>query len=186
MTSTSLNHSIPKPREQPGDEASTTFTSVYEQHSLSVYRYILSRVGNPEDAHDLTAIVFLKAYKRFSSFRGDASVISWLIGIARNQISDHYRGKEPDVALDAIPELPAKGASPEDSIVQRAELKRVSEALNALSDDRREALSLRLFASLSNPEIADAMERSTESVAMLISRGLSDLRQRLETTNDAE
>ena len=181
MTSISLSHGIPKPREQPKDAANTTFTSVYEQHSLSVYRYILSRVGNPEDAHDLTAIVFLKAYKRFSSFRGESRVVSWLIGIARNQISDHYRGEQPDVALDAIPDLPAKGVTPEESIVQRTELKRVSEALNALSDDRREAVSLRLFAGMSNPEIADAMGRSIESVAMLISRGLSDLRQRLET-----
>lgn len=155
------------------------FASIYKQHRLSIYRYILARVGHVEDAQDLTAQVFLKAYQNLASYRGDASIVYWLIGIARYQIIDYHRSAVNDVPLDAFQEMTSSALPIEDALEKEIRLRRVSEALNALSEDRREALSLRLFAHLSNPEIAEIMGKSPEAVAMLVYRGIHDLKKRL-------
>ena len=161
------------------------FASVYTQHRLPIYRYILARVGHVEDAHDLTAQVFLKAYQGAASYRQQTSIIYWLIGIARHQIVDYYRGQRADVPLGAIGELPHPAPSLEPSLAQKERLVRVSEALNALSEDRREALSLRLFAGLSNQEIARVMKKKPAAVAMLVHRGIQDLKLRLGGEDNA-
>jgi RNA polymerase sigma-70 factor (ECF subfamily) len=157
----------------------TDFSTVYYQHRLAIYRYILARVGHIEDSQDLTAQVFLKAYQNAASYRRETAIVYWLIGIARHQIIDYYRRKRTDVSLSDASEIPTPAPSLEDSLEQRERLRRVSEALNVLSEDRREALSMRLFAGLSNPEIAEIMGKSADAVAMLVHRGLQDLKNRL-------
>ena len=175
-----------RPYQWTKDEAADTniidFASVYTQHRLPIYRYILARIGHVEDAQDLTAQVFLKAYQGAASYRKKVSIIYWLIGIARHQIADYYRGKPVDVSLVLANEIPHPAPSLETSLEQKERLVRVSEALNALSEDRREALSLRLFAGLSNQEIATVMGKKTAAVAMLIHRGIQDLKTRLGET----
>lgn len=168
----------PAENESLQDDA-PNFTMIYREHRLAVYRYILARVGHVNDAQDLTAQVFLNAYQHFASYRNDASVIYWLIGIARNQIIDFHRGQRPEADVELDQNVPGTAPPLEDVVARKAQLQRVSDALNALSEDRREALSLRLFAGLSNPEIAGIMDKSVDAIAMLIHRGIQDLKQRI-------
>lgn len=155
------------------------FTAIYETHHSTIYRYILARVGTIEDAQDVTGQVFLKAYQHSESYTGKAPMIYWLIGIARRCVIDHYRRNKPNLLLSDAIELPDSAPSLEDGLEQRNRLKRVSDALGALSEDRREAITLRLFAGLSNSEIADLMGKTIEAIAMLIHRGIQDLKIRL-------
>ena len=136
-------------------------------------------MGNVEDAQDLTAQVFLKAYKNMNNLRQETSIVFWLISIARNQVIDYYRRSKhpPDVML--TDDIPNTTPSPEMLLEQNVRLKRVTEALNGLSDDRREAITMRLFAGLNNTEIAEIMGKTTSAVAMLVHRGIQDLRDRL-------
>ena len=167
-------------RDDPSAREAVDFAAIYQQHRLAIYRYVLARVGHVEDAQDITAQVFPNAYRHVRSYRGRASIIHWLIGIARHHVIDHYRStRQHDLPLDAVQEHPAAAPGIEETLVQRQRLRRVSEAINALSEDRREAISLRLFAGLTNPEIAEVMGKSAEAVAMLVHRGIQDLRLRL-------
>ena len=155
------------------------FGSIYVQHNPAIYRYILARVGYIDDAQDLTAQVFLNAYKNLTSYRQESSLIYWLIGIARHQITDYYRGKKTDFPFINVDEIASPAPPLEETIERQNRLKRISETLNALSEDRREALSMRLFAGLNNQEIAEIMDRSADAVAMLVHRGIQDLKIRL-------
>lgn len=156
------------------------YTTIYQQHKTNIYRYVLSRIGHVEDAQDITAQVFLKAYKNINTYRHEAPIINWLIGIARNLIIDHYRKNQPENTLVNQTEVIAHSSpSLEETLEKKNRLQRVSEALNALSEDRREAISLRLFAGLSNQEIAVLIKKSPEAVAMLVHRGIQDLNTRL-------
>ncbi len=155
------------------------FAEVYQVHRLQVYRYSLSRVGHIDDAQDITAQVFLKAYRNLPNYRQDVPIIAWLMGITRNQIADYHRRHREDISLSVLPDIPSHNKSLEESIEHKHQIKRVTQALNALSDDRRDVLAMRLFAGLKNQEIAEIMGKSPDAVAMLVHRGIQDLKKRL-------
>lgn len=163
----------------PATDKPINFADVYRDHRLAIYRYVLARIGHVDDAHDITAQVFLKAYRNLDNYRQEAPVIAWLMGITRNQLVDYYRGQHEQVSLTVIEDIPATDLSPEASLEHKIRMKRVAQALSALSEDRREAIAMRLFAGLSNPEIAEIMDKSAEAVAMLVYRGVQDLKTRL-------
>jgi RNA polymerase sigma factor (sigma-70 family) len=56
-----------------------------------VFRYLVLRVRRREDAEDLTAEVFAAAVAAIDSFRGDATLLTWLLGIARRKLADARR-----------------------------------------------------------------------------------------------
>src|SRR5262245_37430371 len=56
-----------------------------------VFGYLFLRVRQREDAEDLTAETFAAAYAAIGTFRGEASIITWLIAIARRKLLDHAR-----------------------------------------------------------------------------------------------
>jgi len=166
-------------RERAPDPDALDFTAIYERHQQGVYRYVLARVGHVEDAEDITAQIFVKAYENAAEYRQDAPFAHWLYRIARNHITDFYRTHRQHTPLSAEDELPSQRESVESTLEKEQRLKRVAAALNALSEDRREALSMRLFAGLSNQEIAGIMGKSADAVAMLVYRGVQALKDRL-------
>ena len=62
-----------------------------EEHGDSLYRYALLRVRRPEIAEDLVQETFFAAVRTSGSFRGKSSERSWLCGILKNKICDHFR-----------------------------------------------------------------------------------------------
>ncbi len=70
------------------------FEPLYEKYYIQVFRFVYSRMERKEDAADLTADVFLKAMKALHSYKvTGASFLSWLLVIARNEVSGFYRRK---------------------------------------------------------------------------------------------
>ena len=65
--------------------------AVYTRDLDPIYRFIYSRVGNREDAEDLTSEVFLKAARQLDSGRAEASIADWLYTVARTVLADHWR-----------------------------------------------------------------------------------------------
>lgn len=165
-------------------QSEVDFSTHYQQTSQPVYRYILARVGTIADAHDLTAQAFLAAYENYPRFDHSSTFLTWVIGIARHKIADHYRRQRDEVPLTVASDLPHPAPSPEEATQHSLHMERVAEALAALSEARREAVTMRLFAGMTNPEIAQAMDKTTDAVAMLIHRGIQDLRQRLNIEED--
>ena len=76
---------------RPALTASTDPEHWVEEHGDCLYRYALLRVRRPEVAEDLVQETFLAAVKTFGSFRGKSSERSWLCGILKNKICDHFR-----------------------------------------------------------------------------------------------
>ena len=55
-----------------------------------LYRYALARVRDPEVAEDLVQETFLAALKAKDSFKGRSSVFSWMTGILKHKLIDHF------------------------------------------------------------------------------------------------
>ena len=67
------------------------FQRMYQENRDLIYRYVLSRVGNHEDAEDLTSAIFLKAMGRVDYERPPTMIRRWLIQVARTTLADHWR-----------------------------------------------------------------------------------------------
>jgi len=68
------------------------FESLYVRHRSAVYRYLRTRTTNGDDAADLTALTFERAFVAIARYRpGNAGVRAWFVGIARNAAIDHGR-----------------------------------------------------------------------------------------------
>jgi RNA polymerase sigma-70 factor (ECF subfamily) len=67
------------------------FAELYHRHFIRVYRYHVARTGNIADAQDLTTLTFLAAMEGLASYRGSGTFAAWLMGIARNQMAQHFR-----------------------------------------------------------------------------------------------
>src|SRR5690242_4091299 len=64
---------------------------VFASYVDPVYRFLYRRVGNREDAEDLTSEVFLKATRALDRERPEASIAHWLFTVAHTVLADHWR-----------------------------------------------------------------------------------------------
>lgn len=150
---------------------------VYEEYLPVIYRFVYSKVGNREEAEDLTSQVFVKAIRSLDGARDPQSVQSWLFQVARTTIADHWRefyrlrpeslddllaaGWEAP-AVDTIDAVQALGQSDE----------RVGRILSHLSPRYRDVLIYRFLYSYSIRETAEKMGLSEANVKVLQFRAL--------------
>src|SRR5512137_3182849 len=75
-----------------GDERA--FTTFFETYFPRVYRFALPRVNrNPDVAKDVVQVTLVKAMRALGTWRGDATLFTWLCQICRRQIADHVRSE---------------------------------------------------------------------------------------------
>lgn len=168
--------------------ASWSFRDLEAAYLNRVFGYVVGRVARREDAEDVTCEVFVAAVQSVASFRGDSSLLTWLIGIARRKVADHQRRCHRQEVLES--ELPPDGPSPfagldwnqelPDEFLCREETAQiVRRAIAELPDAQREVLLLQFSDGLSIREIAEATGRSQDSVKASIRRAKQALFQRL-------
>ena len=166
---------------------SEDFLQAYEDHVERVYAYFAYRLRSHADAEDLTQLTFeraLQAWDRFDPER--AALNTWLIAIARNALTDHYRRRRhrtgPSISAGEVREadLPSE-AGPEADLGMSPEL---VAALGRLSRRERGLIALRFGADLRGPEIAELLDMSVPNVHQVLSRALRKLRRILDREDD--
>ncbi|HQE94081.1 MAG TPA: RNA polymerase sigma factor [Anaerolineae bacterium] len=169
---------------QLAHEDHDAFEVLYYRYVTPIYRYCYARTDNVADAEDLTAQTFLAMLESIHRLRGQHNFPAWLFGIARHKCADHYRQayamrQEPLGEVEpADPDL----ENTEERLFRDSILECVEHLLAQLSPDRLEALHLRYWGGLSTREAAKVMQRSEAALKMLISRAISDLRERCVTS----
>lgn len=148
---------------------------VFARYMDSVYHFLYSRLGNREDAEDLTSEVFLKATKQLDSARAEASVAQWLFTVARTVLADHWRryyrtGTVVELDEARVSEIPGASQSPE---LSEESAKLVTEVLDALPPKYRMVLEFRFLRSYTIEETAQAMSLSAGNVKVIQHRALS-------------
>lgn len=158
------------------------FTSLYQQYLSAVYRYLYHRVGNSNDAEDITAQVFLEVLEglRKNRYRKGGNFRAWLFTIARRRAIDFYRA----ASVCSLPDsLPSSEPALFVSVEQREELQFLVTALSQLDEEKREILRLRYTAGLSFAEIALLLGKNEPAVKMMAHRAIDLLRQVWEAKN---
>jgi RNA polymerase sigma-70 factor (ECF subfamily) len=140
------------------------FDDLVRRHQRALWRLARRYVKNDADAADVVQQAFVRAFRAVDSFRGAATVRSWLyritINAALNHVRDHGRERPDEIAEDALTER-AEGSRR----IEAAETHdRLLAAVAALPDKQRAVLELRVFDELSFREVAE-LTASTENAA---------------------
>jgi RNA polymerase sigma-70 factor (ECF subfamily) len=154
----------------------SVFGLLYERHRLSVYRYLRARTQSNEDALDLAAITFERAFGSLGRFRRrDGGVQAWLFRIARNCAIDAHRRRRPTVDLAGAEAQIRRSAVEAD----RLEHERIEilDLVARLPSDQGDALLLRYAGGLTAREIGVVIGKREGAVQKQIERGLAALRE---------
>ncbi len=158
-----------------GEEGVQEFQTFYQENLGLIYRYVYSKVGNREEAEDLTSQIFIKAIRGVDTERGPQSMQKWLFQVARTTIADYWR-RHYRVAVSSLEELLEAGwegpAEEEPAMVSSRPIERVYRILQALDERYREVLNCRFLLNLSIKETALRMGLTEANVKVLQFRAL--------------
>ena len=158
---------------------------VYEEHFITVYRYVLSLSRNPHIAEEVTQETFFKALKSAGSFRGDCSLSVWLCQIAKNTYLSHL---EKTKRADGLKEKLKGGAhasdGPEPALVNKETSKRIHRVLHDMDEPYKEVFSLRTFGELSFSDIAELFGKSENWARVTYFRAKAKIKEALEHENE--
>lgn len=154
------------------------FGILYERYMDRVYRYIAYRTSNTAVAEDLTAEVFLNAWKSIERYEDRGYAFStWLLRIAHNEVTDYYRTHHRDTSL---PDMDIPGSSapePEQFAELQVEHMALLRAVKQLPDEWRQIILLRFVEGVPFEDIAMIIGKTSGACRVIQHRALSRLRE---------
>ncbi|MCE9637901.1 MAG: RNA polymerase sigma factor [Planctomycetes bacterium] len=175
-------------RARAGDRGA--FGVLVERHHQSLGAILRPRCGPDVPLDDLVQEVFARTLAHVGGFRSDASFLTWATSIGLHLASDWRRTGErrrrlaPTVDV-AVAEPPCRHADlARAELESRDDLARARRALDALPDEMRIAVTLRVVEDETYETIAARMNAPLPRVRQWVCRGLKRLRGALEVGHD--
>ncbi|MFZ5810405.1 MAG: RNA polymerase sigma factor [Chloroflexota bacterium] len=160
------------------------FGEVYSRYAQPLFRFLYAHVDNVQDAEDLMADVFLRAWRALPDYRHQKNIpfYVFLFRIARNRLVDHYRRQS--VRFQTISLFEDEQDADIEDVAQvvstNLEHAEVRNSLKQLREEYRTILSLRFFSGLSPEETAQVMGKSIGAIRVLQHRALTALHKLLK------
>jgi RNA polymerase sigma-70 factor, ECF subfamily len=166
-----------------GEDLEAAFPDLVAGYGPAVYTTALRTSGRPEDAADVAAETFLRAYRALRSYGpariGELQLRPWLLTIVLNLVRNDARAasrRPAQVALDPWA-CPADGTeSPEDQAQRHDGQARLGGLLTALPERQRTAVVLRHVVGLPYAELASVMGCPEGTAKSHVARGVQRLR----------
>ena len=157
------------------EDNSESIEAIFDRHFDDVYGFVAYRLSpDLEAAQDVTQEVLLAAVRGWASYRGDATVLSWLRGIARRKVADHLRlrgGRDCQANMDALSELAsASDVGPK----ERASI--LAQVIRTLPPESIELLEEKYLDGLSVRQMAQKRARTEKAIESALSRARETLR----------
>ncbi len=157
--------------------------ALYDYYEPRVFSYVYYRVGNHLLAQDITSQVFLRVLEAIQHERTwEISFSGWLYRIAHNLVVDHYRlhGRTSQVPLDELEPLSSAAESPHHAAERALTEDDLRLAINRLTDEQAQVVTLRFLEGLSVSQVAEAMGKSEGAIKTMQYRAVMSLRRILE------
>lgn len=147
------------------------FRSLYNRHYDAIHSYFFRRTG-PVNAQDLTAEVFVVAWRRIDDVPRGEETLLWLYGVAANVAAHQRRTVARKARLETrLWSVPANGTDePEPQVVRRAEYDRVLAATARLRPADQEILRLAAWEELPHDQISRLLGCSVAAVDQRLHR----------------
>jgi len=163
-----------------GDDAA--WETVVNQYAKRIYNLTYRYTSRRDEAEDLTQEIFIRVYQNLKSFRSESgSFQSWIMKVGRNLVIDHYRRTRRYQQAAGTEEMEImnlkddKAPNPQ-RVAEQSEASRfVSEGLQALSPELKEAIILRDLEGMAYLEIAELLGIPEGTVKSRINRARLEL-----------
>lgn len=138
----------------------SAFDELYRRHQRKVYGLCLRMLGNVPDAEDVTQEVFIQLYRKSGTFRGTASLSTWLYRLTVNTVLMHLRinrrkHREQPAEDEELEQVEGWiWTSPDGSVIDRIDLER---AIRRLPPGYRAVFLLHDVEGYEHEEIADIL-----------------------------
>lgn len=177
-------------RAAAGDDGA--FEKLVLAHQKQVYNLCLRLSGSPEDAYDLSQEAFIKAWRGLAQYQFGAEFSTWLYRLTRNVCIDHLRRlrRQPSVPLETEQDgelielpLPDSAPGPEERALHGEKQRVLAEAMQALAEEQREILILRVVNDLPYEQIAEILGLPLGTVKSRLARARIQLKKILTDGN---
>ena len=141
--------------------------------SPRVLGYATRLLADRAEAEDVAQEAMLRLWRVAPEWRtGEAQVTTWLYRVVTNLVTDRQRARQRRQAttLDDAPEVADDAPAAVAQLIEADRMAALDRALDSLPDRQRQALVLRHFEGMSNPEIAEIMQIGVEAVESLTAR----------------
>lgn len=171
-----------------GDGAA--FEAFAERYSRALYRFAQARLGGDREAtREVVQTAMCKALAKLDSYRGEASLFTWLCACCRNEMLMRFRTRrtapaEVELADDVEPAIgfgPAGAGGPEVALLEREAVRRVHLALDLLPAHYARALEWKYLEDLPVQEIAARLSLGPKAAESLLTRARSAFRAGYES-----
>lgn len=133
----------------------------YKALAPRLEQFIALKLDQPKDIEEIVQETFINALKQLSFFRGQASLYTWMCGIARHEIADYYRKKYAKKAIKMLPlsELLPQKVSDSHEVAEHVKL-----VFKQLNHHQVELLMLKYIDGKRVEEIAKELGKSVKSI----------------------
>lgn len=162
------------------------FRAIIKMHNQRLYRLARGVVRNDSEAEDIVQEAYVRAFAALATFRGDASLATWLSRIVINEALGRLRKRRRTVAMPAnqeaqIIQFPLNPSDdPERTMAQRQILRLVERATDNLPDVYRTVFVARVIEGLNIEETADLLGVRPETVKTRLHRARALVRKALD------
>jgi RNA polymerase sigma-70 factor (ECF subfamily) len=160
---------------------------MYREYFTPVYRYALSLVRDPDLAEEITQETFFRALRKIDSYRGEASLRSWLCQIAKNICLDTAKKRKRHISLDNISDedpasrtVASETQTPEEQLLNKQTAMNIYRILHDLKEPYKEVFQLRTFGGLSFSEISELFGKSESWARVTYYRSRMMIREELD------
>jgi RNA polymerase sigma-70 factor (ECF subfamily) len=186
MATASVLEQIAGTNQRDLEQQETDFATVATAHRSQIFRFLLASMRDPDLAETLTQDCLLKAHRNWASFRGESSVLTWLMRIAINLQKDHWRNRRmqfwkqtqmQSVSVEEASEwLPSGATSPEAQVLAREQVGLVWQVVEGLSARQKTIFLLRHVEEMDLLEIAKTTGLNEGTVKAHLSRAMAKVR----------
>ncbi len=149
---------------------------LFNKYSKGLYNYFRFQIKDSSTSEDLVQNVFYSILKYRQTFKEGADFKVWMYTIARNEKIKFFR-KNKMLNSDIDTELPEEGGkTPEDDLVDKADVNYLRMALEGISPDNREIITLYRFTGLPYAQIAEIVGCGIGALKVRMYRAMNELK----------
>ncbi len=138
------------------------FKELYEETYEKVYFYLFRLFKEKSLAEDVIVETYTEVWINAKNFRGEARLLTWIIGIARNIAMNKLKKLQFHESIDNFPDIPDKRNYPETELNGNKEL--IQKAMMMLSLKHREVLDLVFFQEMTYKEVSVILQIPVNTV----------------------
>lgn len=151
--------------------------ALFVRHFQSIRRFFANKAGG--DTEELVQRTFARCVEGRDRFRSHSSFRTYLFGIARNVLREHFRGRGPEPLDPERHSVEDSGAGPATMIAAKQEQRLLLEALRRIPLEHQALLELYFWEKLPAPQIAEIFAIPENTVRTRIRRGKTLVREQL-------